>query len=93
MLGAAAIGLLASTGHATASVYRRPRVAVLSTGSELVEVAEKPGPGKIRNSNSYSIAAQVLAAGGVPVRYDIVPDDRRRPARLSSARLPRPTSS
>jgi len=57
------------------AVFRRPRVAVLSTGSELVEVAEKPGPGKIRNSNSYSIAAQVAAAGGVPVRYGIVPDD------------------
>jgi molybdopterin molybdotransferase len=75
VLGPAAIGLLASTGHDTVAVYRRPRVGVLSTGSELVEVAEKPGPGKIRNSNSYSIAAQVLAAGGVPHRYGIVPDD------------------
>lgn len=75
VLGPAAIGLLAATGHASVGVYRRPRVAVLSTGSELVEVSEKPGPGKIRDSNSYSIAAQVLAAGGLPVRYDIVPDD------------------
>ncbi len=75
VLGPAGIGLLASTGHATVSVRRRPRVAVLSTGSELVEVAEKPGPGKIRNSNSYSIAAQVLAAGAIPVRYPIVLDD------------------
>lgn len=75
VLGAAAIGLLASTGHAEVDVYRRPRVAVISTGSELVEVAEVPGPGKIRNSNSYSVSAQVIAAGGVPVRYDIVPDD------------------
>ncbi|NTU71954.1 MAG: molybdopterin molybdotransferase MoeA [Coriobacteriia bacterium] len=75
VLGPAAIGLLASTGHDTVALYRRPRVAVLSTGSELVEVAEKPGPGKIRNSNSYSIAAQVLAAGAIPVRYPIVPDD------------------
>ncbi len=75
VIGPAAIGLLASTGHDTVSVYRRPRVAVLSTGSELVEVAEKPGPGKIRNSNSYSIAAQVLAAGAIPVRYPTVADD------------------
>ena len=75
-LGAAAIGLLAATGHAMVSVYRRPRVAVLSTGSELVEVSEVPGPGKIRDSNTYSVAAQVIAAGGIPVRYDIVPDDR-----------------
>lgn len=75
VLGPAAIGLLAATGHATVSVRRRPRVAIISTGSELVEVAEKPGPGKIRNSNSYSIAAQVMAAGGIPVRYPIVPDE------------------
>lgn len=75
VLGPAGIGLLAATGHDTVAVYARPRVAVISTGSELVEVAEKPGPGKIRNSNSYSIAAQVLAAGCVPVRYPIVEDD------------------
>jgi molybdopterin molybdotransferase len=75
VIGPAGIGLLASTGHDTVSVHRRPRVAIISTGSELVEVAEKPGPGKIRNSNSYSIAAQVVAAGGVPLRYPIVPDD------------------
>jgi molybdopterin molybdotransferase len=75
VLGAAGIGLLASTGHAQVAVYRRPRIAIISTGSELVEVAETPGPGKIRNSNSYSIAAQVTAAGGIPVRFAIVPDD------------------
>ncbi len=75
VLGPAAIGLLAVTGHATVGVRRRPRVAIISTGSELVEVSEKPGPGMIRNSNSYSIAAQVMAAGGIPVRYPIVPDD------------------
>lgn len=75
VLGPAGVGLLASTGHPLVPVHRRPKVAVISTGSELVEVAEKPGPGKIRNSNSYSIAAQVLAAGGIPVRFGIVPDD------------------
>jgi molybdopterin molybdotransferase len=75
VLGPAGIGLLAATGHDAVAVYRRPRVAVISTGSELVEVAQVPGPGKIRNSNSYSIAAQVLAAGGIPVRYPIVPDE------------------
>ncbi len=75
VIGPAAIGLLAATGHAAVPVYARPRVAIVSTGSELVEVAEKPGPGKIRNSNSYSIAAQVAAAGAIPVRFPIVPDD------------------
>ncbi len=75
VVGAPAVGLLASTGHESAPVYRRPRVAVLSTGDELVEVTEKPGPGKIRNSNSYSISAQVLEAGGLPLRYPVVPDE------------------
>ena len=75
VVGPAAIGLLAATGHASVRVHARPRVAVLSTGSELVDVAETPGPGKIRDSNGYSIAAQVVAAGGVPVRYATVPDD------------------
>ncbi len=75
VLGPAAIGLLAATGNASVAVHRRPRVAIISTGSELVEVDQAPGPGKIRNSNSYSIAAQVIAAGGVPVRYPIVPDE------------------
>jgi len=60
-VGPAAIGLAASVGHDTLLVYRRPRVAIVSTGDELVDVAEKPGPGKIRNSNSYSLAAQVIA--------------------------------
>ncbi len=71
----AAVGLAASAGHATLAVFRRPRVAIISTGSELVEIDHKPGPGKIRNSNSYSLAAQVIASGGVPVRFGIVPDD------------------
>ena len=75
VIGPATVGLLAATGHAVVRVRRRPRVAVISTGDELVEVAETPGPGKIRNSNSYSIAAQVLAAGGVPLRYPILGDD------------------
>jgi molybdopterin molybdotransferase len=75
VIGPPAIGLLAATGHATAPVRIRPRVAVISTGDELVEVAETPAPGKIRNSNSYSIAAQVIEAGGIPVRFGIVPDD------------------
>lgn len=75
VVGPAAIGLLASTGHPTVRVRRRPTVAIISTGSELVEVDQRPGPGKIRNSNSYSLAAQVLAAGGIPVRFGIVPDE------------------
>jgi len=75
VLGPAGIGLLAATGHSAVVVHRRPRVAIISTGSELVEIAEKPGPGKIRNSNSYSLAAQVVAVGGIPLRFPIVIDD------------------
>ncbi len=75
VVGPAAIGLLASTGHDLVPVVGRPRVAIIATGSELVEVAERPGPGKIRNSNSYSIAGQVLAAGAIPVQFPVVPDD------------------
>ncbi|MGV8083924.1 MAG: gephyrin-like molybdotransferase Glp [Coriobacteriia bacterium] len=71
----AAIGLLASTGNEAVSVYRRPRVAILSTGDELVTVAEQPGPGKIRDCNSYSLAAQTIAAGGVPLLLGIVRDN------------------
>ncbi len=63
---AAALGLAASVGHATLTVHRRPRVAIVSTGDELVDVTERPGPGKIRNSNSYSLAAQVTEVGGEP---------------------------
>lgn len=65
-VGPAAIGLAASVGHAELMVRKRPRVAIVSTGDELVSVTEKPGPGQIRNSNSYSLAAQVVQAGGEP---------------------------
>lgn len=66
LIGPAAIGLSASVGHDHLPVRRRPQVAIVSTGDELVDVTEKPGPGKIRNSNSYSIAAQVSQAGAEP---------------------------
>ncbi|TLM70691.1 MAG: molybdopterin molybdotransferase MoeA [Actinobacteria bacterium] len=75
VLGPAGIGLLAATGNPRPLVYRRPRVAIVPTGSELVDASEKPGPGQIRNSNSYSLAAQVLDAGGVPLQYAVIPDD------------------
>jgi len=73
-IGPAAIGLAASVGHDTLLVHRRPRVAIVSTGDELVEVTEKPGPGKIRNSNTHSLAAQVLEAGGEPYVLGIARD-------------------
>lgn len=62
-LAAAEMAVLASFGYAQVRVFRRPRLAVLSTGSELVEVSAKPSAAQIRNSNSYSIAAYAADAG------------------------------
>jgi molybdopterin molybdotransferase len=74
-LGSAQIALAAAAGKASVKVYRKPKVAILSTGDELVEVAEKPGPSQIRNSNSYSLAALVAECGGEPVQLPIAPDE------------------
>ena len=73
-LGPGEIGLLASQGHAALSVWRRPRVAILSTGDELRDVSDPPRPGSIVNSNAYALAAQVREAGGEPWVLPIVPD-------------------
>jgi molybdopterin molybdotransferase len=75
LLGSAQIALAAGAGKASLKVYRKPRVAILSTGDELVEVAEKPGASQIRNSNSYSLAAMVAESGGEPVQLPIAPDE------------------
>jgi molybdopterin molybdotransferase len=71
----AGVGLLASTGNLTVPVYARPKVGIIINGSELVPSEQVPGPGKIRDSNSWSIAAYVVEAGGIPVNYPIVEDD------------------
>jgi molybdopterin molybdotransferase len=68
------IGLLASLGVAVVPVYRRPQVAVLATGDELVELGQPLGPGQIVNSNAYTLAAAVEEAGGIPRRLGIVRD-------------------
>ena len=75
VVNAASIGLMATLGTTTPLVYRRPRVAIVSTGDELVGIEEVPGPGQIRNSNTYSLAAQVIAAGGVPCVLGIARDN------------------
>ncbi len=72
------IAIAASAGKSRVQVFRKPRVAVLSTGDEVVEIDAAPGPAQIRNSNSYSLAAQVQNAGGEPVRLAIAPDERGR---------------
>jgi molybdopterin molybdotransferase len=73
------IALAASVGRTRLLVYRKPKVAILSTGDEIVDIDVPPAVNQIRNSNSYSLAAQVQAAGGDPVLLPIAPDE---PARL-----------
>jgi molybdopterin molybdotransferase len=68
------IGMLSAMGTTSLAIYRRARVAILATGDELLEPGSTPAPGKIINSNSYSLAAQVLDAGGDPVMLGIAPD-------------------
>ncbi|MCJ7666849.1 MAG: molybdopterin molybdotransferase MoeA, partial [Anaerolineae bacterium] len=68
------IGVLASLGRPEVEVIRRPRVAILATGDELVGIEEELGPGKIRNSNEYSNTALVLRYGGIAVRLGIAKD-------------------
>lgn len=71
----AAIALAASVGKNRLEVYKRPTVAVLTTGDEIVDVEATPGPTQIRNSNSYSLAAQIQCAGGKPVLLPVAPDE------------------
>ncbi len=68
------VAVAAAVGRAEVAAYRRPRVAILATGDELVDINLPPGPNEIRNSNSYSLAAQVYAAGGEPAILPVAPD-------------------
>jgi molybdopterin molybdotransferase len=77
-LNEAAIALAASVGKSQLQVFTRPRVAVLTTGDEIVDVDAEIAPTQIRNSNSYSLAVQIQQAGGEPVLLPIAPDEPRR---------------
>ncbi len=81
-LNEAPIALAASVGKSRLQVYKRPRVAVLTTGDEIVGVDDTPEPTQIRNSNSYSLAAQILKAGGKPVLLTVAPDELQGLRRL-----------
>jgi len=70
------IGIMASTRRACISVYQRPRVAVLSTGDELVDIDEELSEGRIVTSNSYSLAALVRENGGTPITLGIARDTK-----------------
>lgn len=73
-LGPPAIGVLASLNHSTVPVHRKPRVAILATGDEVVEPGQEMLPGQIRNSNSYMLAALVRQSGGDPQLLGIARD-------------------
>lgn len=77
LLHPADIGLLASVGRGRVRVHRRPTVGLISTGDELLEVDSPPRPGKIVNSNSYTLSAAIREAGALPVRLGIVRDKRK----------------
>jgi len=75
LLRHAEIGVLASLGNSTVKVIRRPVVAVLATGDELLEPGDEYGPGKIFNSNNYSLASGIIRYGGVPKLIGIARDN------------------
>jgi molybdopterin molybdotransferase len=78
----AEIALAAACGRAELTVFRRPRVAIVATGDELVELDAMPDPSQIRNSNSYGLAALVARAGGEAVRLPIARDRREELERI-----------
>jgi molybdopterin molybdotransferase len=73
-IGAAEMAVLASFGYSRVKVARQPRVAVISTGSELVEVSTKPSGAQIRNSNTYTLAAYAEQAGAIVEMFETVED-------------------
>lgn len=81
-LGAPEVGLLATVGHTRVRVYRRPRVAVLATGDELVEPHEMPPPGAVRDSNRYALVAAASEAGAEVVWHGHGRDDEATLERL-----------
>jgi molybdopterin molybdotransferase len=69
------VGLLAALGVTTVTVYRRSRVAIFSSGDEVVPIDQQPSPGQVRDCNAYLTAAQVAEWGGLPLIHGIIPDD------------------
>ena len=87
LLRPAEIGALAAIGCVWVPVHPRPRVAVLTTGDELVAAGTRPGPGQIRDANLHALGAQVRAAGGVPLPRPRVPDRREALAQALASAL------
>jgi molybdopterin molybdotransferase len=74
VVGAADVGLLATVGRTRATVVRRPSVGILSTGDEIADLGRPIEPGQIRNSNTYSLMAQVTEAGAEPLNLGVARD-------------------
>lgn len=81
-LGFAQIALLAMFGKTQVKVYRRPRVAILSTGDEVVSIETTPRHTEVRNSNAHSLAVQVARAGGIPTILPVALDEKEATRRL-----------
>lgn len=77
-IGYVEVAMLAMVGCSTVAVYRRPRIAVLPTGDEVVELELQPREHQVRNSNAYSLAAQIRRAGGAPVILPVARDELER---------------
>jgi molybdopterin molybdotransferase len=75
-IGYAEVAMAAAVGAARLAVFRKPRVAILSTGDEVVSVEEIPSESQVRNANAYSLAAQVVAAGGIPEILPVARDEQ-----------------
>lgn len=75
LIGPADIGIMATLGRTEVKVYSKPKVAILATGDELIDIDMPLKEGKIRNSNSYTIAAQVKRLGGEPIILGICNDE------------------
>lgn len=81
------VSMLASLNRPAATVHRKPTVAIVSTGDELLLLGESLEPGKIRESNRYGLYAQVEEAGGIPIDMGIAPDDEAEIERIFRAAL------
>ena len=81
----AGMGMLASVGAVEVSVFRKPRTAIITTGDELVDASERPGPGQIRNGNQYSLLGQALRAGCEVSTPQRTSDDKQEIERVLSS--------
>ncbi len=71
------MGMLAATGHALVPVYKRPLVAIIATGDEIIDIDGDPSSEKIISSNSYSLYGQIIEAGGIPLPLGIARDTKK----------------